>query len=93
MSSIKLLEQNKISVIEEREESFEDQKITYRLYRIDFIETTKYAVCVNLKNESEVCFLDSNLSEAKILYDKICRNAVTPCTLAYVIEDYFKEKY
>ena len=93
MSSIKLLENSKISVIEEREVGFENENIMYRLYRIDFIETTKYAISANLKNENEVWLTGREFSKAKELYEMICRNVVTPCTLAYVIEDYCKEIY
>ena len=93
MSSIKLLETSKISVIEEREVGFENENITYRLYRVDFIEATKYAISASLRNESEVCLTGYGLSETKALYEAICRNAVTPCTLPYVVEDYFKENY
>ena len=93
MSLIKTLNENNISVVEECEISFENEKITYRLYRINFIETTKYAISAKLKNECEICFLGSELSDAKVFYEKVCRNAVTPCTLPYVIEDFCKEKY
>ena len=93
MSSIKTLDQINVSVIEEREVSFENEKITYRLYRIDFIETTKFAISSKLQNEIEVCFLSSELSDSKVLYDAVCRNTVTPCTLSYIIEDFCKEKY
>ena len=93
MSSIKLLENSKISVIEEHKVGFENENITYRLYRIDFIEATKYAISASLRNEAEVCLTGHGLSETKALYEAISRNAVTPCTLAYVIEDYCKEIY
>ena len=93
MSSIKLLEKNNISVIEERVVSFENEKITYRLYRIEFIEATKYAISADFRNENEICFIGDELSDANVLYEIICKNSVTPCTLAYVIEDHFKEKY
>ena len=93
MSSIKTLDKSNISILEEREVIFENEKITYRFYRIDFIETTKFAISVKLRNECEICFLGSEVSYSKVLYDLICRNAVTPCTLPYIIEDFCKEKY
>ena len=93
MSSIKLLEKNNLSVIEEREIGFENEKIKYRLYRIEFIEATKYAISADFRNEKEICFIGGELSDANVLYEIICRNAVTPCTLHYVIEDYCKENY
>lgn len=93
MSSIKTLNENNISVVEECEVNFENEKITYRLYCINFIEMTKYAISANLKNECEICFLASELSDSRIIFDMVCRNAVTPCTLLYVIEDFCKEKY
>ena len=93
MSSIKLLEKNKIALVEEREISFENEKLMYRLYRIDFIEATKYAISANLRNENEICLIEGELTEANVLYEIIVRNAVSPCTLAYVIEDHCKEKY
>jgi hypothetical protein len=57
MSSIKLLEKNNHSVIEEREIGFENEKIKYRLYRIEFIEATKYAISADFRNEKEISFL------------------------------------
>ena len=93
MTSIKLLEKINISLIKEQEVSTENENITYRLYCIEFIEATKYAIGADFRNENEICFVGGDLSNANELYEIICRNSVTPCTLAYIIEDHFKEKY
>ena len=90
MSSIKTLNGINISVVDECDVRVEEANVTYRLYRIEFIEVTKYAISASLKNENEICFLSSDVSESREFFRIICKNSVTPCTLSYVVEDFCK---
>ena len=93
MSTVNLLNENIVSVIEESEREIIGEKITYRLYRIDFVEMTRFAISAVFGKEREICLLGSDVSAAEKIYDTVCRNTVTPCTLPCIIEDFCSEIY
>ena len=52
-----------------------------------------YFIRIKFKDEVALEYAGSVLSEATLLYEKIVKNLVTPCTLHYIVEDYFAENF
>ena len=91
MSDTYLLNKYNVSVIEQDEQILNGEKLTYRFYRVSFAEMIKYAIGIEFGDESEVCFSGSEASSSERLFEIVRKNTVTPCTLPYVVEDFFED--
>jgi len=93
MSTVKILNRNNVSVVDERQADIEGKRISYIFYRFDFVKFKRFAIAIELEGEFEISFVGENEISAMKIYDSVCRNTVTPCTLDCVVEDFFREIY
>ena len=63
----------------------------YRLFRKD-VESEDFLICVKCADTSEYGFLEGNLSEVSLLFEKAVSGEVPPYVLTEILEDYSKEK-
>lgn len=64
------------------------KEIVYGLFK----KGDLYYVSVRYSEEISSALIGDSFFDAVIIYEKLVKNLVTPCTLRYVIDDYFLEK-
>lgn len=78
-------------MIREDTVNIEGARLIYRLLRVRHAGELMYKISVSGMGEKSTCRFGSDKQKAYGIYGKIVRNAVTPCTLADIAEDFAAE--
>ncbi len=78
-------------LLKEKMVDISGNKLIYRLFHVRSAGERMYKISISGMGESNICRFGSDKRKAYVIYGKIVRNAVTPCTLSDIADDFAAE--